>query len=283
MVSLVCEDLAQSDNVAEVIRSVGPALVMTPLLDGPQLASRWAARYASVFADDPGSAVLTLTSFGLGQRCRPRGMDPCPVIALWKDPARGAREVPLEPGAQGVMVTVCIDNAARRSADGRWPVDNATDLFDVAVYQVHAAATAPRSPAPPTGKPAPPLLETGDLTILTGWAEGMAEALATVPDRALALLADAAPGASWRAALGISQPSPRLTQAIERLSLPVRAAAPTTGRLAFDAVLAATAQEDQPGEQELDALTCRVLRSALEQLRVRHARNNTDYHRAKSQ
>jgi hypothetical protein len=67
----MCEDLAQSDNVAEVIRSVGPALVITPLLDGPQLASRWAARYASVFADDPGSAVLTLTSFGLAQRCRP--------------------------------------------------------------------------------------------------------------------------------------------------------------------------------------------------------------------
>ena len=48
VVSLVCEDLAQIDGVAELIRSVGPTLVLTPLLDGPQLSSRWAARYASV-------------------------------------------------------------------------------------------------------------------------------------------------------------------------------------------------------------------------------------------
>jgi hypothetical protein len=52
LVFLVCEDLAQIDNVAEVVRSVGPTVIYTPLLDGPQLSSRWAARYASVFADD---------------------------------------------------------------------------------------------------------------------------------------------------------------------------------------------------------------------------------------
>jgi hypothetical protein len=34
MVSLVCEDLAQIDDVAELIRSVGPTVVITPLLDG---------------------------------------------------------------------------------------------------------------------------------------------------------------------------------------------------------------------------------------------------------
>jgi hypothetical protein len=72
MVSLVCEDLAQIDDVAEVIRSVGPTLVVTPLLDGPQLTSRWSARYASVLADDPGSTILTLTSFGMAERCRMR-------------------------------------------------------------------------------------------------------------------------------------------------------------------------------------------------------------------
>ena len=143
-VSLVCEDLAQSDNVAEVIRSVGPTLLVTHLLDGPQLASRWSARYASVFADDPGSAVCTLTSYGLVQRCRPQGMDPSPVVALWKAPGRGAREIPLEPGAQGVLLTACADRAIRRSADGRWPVDNATDYFDVAVYQVRAPGRTPR-------------------------------------------------------------------------------------------------------------------------------------------
>jgi hypothetical protein len=72
LVALVCEDLAQNgDGAAELIRSVGPTVVLTGLLDGPQLASRWAARYASVLADDPGSAVLTLTSYGMVQRSRP--------------------------------------------------------------------------------------------------------------------------------------------------------------------------------------------------------------------
>jgi hypothetical protein len=71
-VSLVCEDLAP-DDVAQVIRSVGPTIVLAGLLDGPQLPSRWGARYASVLADDPGSGVLTLTSFGLTQRSRPAG------------------------------------------------------------------------------------------------------------------------------------------------------------------------------------------------------------------
>ena len=73
LVCLVCEDLAQHDDVAEVVRSVGPTLVFTPLLDGPQLTSRWAARYASVLADDPGSAVATLSAYGMVQRCRPPG------------------------------------------------------------------------------------------------------------------------------------------------------------------------------------------------------------------
>ena len=72
---LVCEDLAQNDDVAEVIRSVGPTLVVTPLLDGPQLTVRWAARYASVLADDPGSVVATLSAYGMVQRCRPYGED----------------------------------------------------------------------------------------------------------------------------------------------------------------------------------------------------------------
>src|SRR5215472_110884 len=127
LVFLVCEDLAQIDNVAEIVRSVGPTAIFTPVLDGPQLGSRWAARYASVFADDPGSAVITLTSYGMVERSRPRGRDSSPVIGLWKDPVRGLREIPLEPGAQGVLLTVCGDRTTRRSADGRYPVDNVTE------------------------------------------------------------------------------------------------------------------------------------------------------------
>ena len=146
IVSLVCEDLAQNDDVAEVIRSIGPTIVSTALLDGPQLTSRWSARYASVLADDPGSAVLTLTSFGMAQRSRPSGHVSSPVIALWKDPARGSREISLEPGAQGVLLTVCGARATRRSADGRWPVDSGTHYFDVAVHQIRASDARSRSP-----------------------------------------------------------------------------------------------------------------------------------------
>ena len=43
-------NLAQ-DDVAAVIRSVRPTIVVAVLLDGPQLGSRWGARYASVLAD----------------------------------------------------------------------------------------------------------------------------------------------------------------------------------------------------------------------------------------
>ena len=105
LASLVCEDLAQTDEVASVIRSVGPMIVVTPLLDGPQLSSRWAARYASILADDPGSAVLTLTSFGMAQRSRPPGHNPSPVVALWKGPGQQAREIPLDPGAHGILLS----------------------------------------------------------------------------------------------------------------------------------------------------------------------------------
>jgi hypothetical protein len=63
--SLVCEDLAHIDDVVELLWAVGPTLVVALLLDGPQLASRWAARYASVLADNLGSPVLTLTSYGM--------------------------------------------------------------------------------------------------------------------------------------------------------------------------------------------------------------------------
>ena len=73
LVAVVCEDLARLDEVAELIRDVGPTLVVTILLDGPQLASRWTARYAGVLADDPGTAVLTLTANGMVERSRPDG------------------------------------------------------------------------------------------------------------------------------------------------------------------------------------------------------------------
>jgi hypothetical protein len=195
--SLICEDLAQSDDVAEVVRSVGPTAIHTPVLDGPQLNSRWAARYASVFADDPGSSVITLTSYGMAQRSRTHGRDSSPVVALWKDPVRGLREIPLESGAQAILLTLCGDRATRRSADGRRPVDNVTEYFDVAVYQVRVgAARLQLSNLQPTPL-APRALESDELTVLTGWAQALAEALAYDPECVEALLVDAQGNTQW--------------------------------------------------------------------------------------
>jgi hypothetical protein len=270
LVSLVCEDLGQTDSVAEVIRSVGPTVVFTPLLDGPQLNSRWAARYASVLADDPGSAVLTLTSFGMVQRSRPQGRDSSPVVALWKDPVRGLREIRLETGSQGVLLTLCGNRATRRSADGRCPVDNATEYFDVAVHQVHASNAGSGLLNSQLEMLAPRVLEADELTMLTGWAQAVAEALAYAPECVEPLLADARAGAPWRAALRIAEPSPQLSEAIRFMSQAVRAVTPAGREPTLDA-LHIPCRKGRPDEHGLEALVRRVLRSMLEQVRTRQA------------
>jgi hypothetical protein len=116
---LVCEDLARPDPVSDVIRAVAPSLVVGLLLDGPQLASRWSARYASVLADDPGCSVLTLTSLGMVQRCRPPGFEPSRMIALWKDAYRGLQQIELAPDSHAVALTAHTRRTQPISADGR--------------------------------------------------------------------------------------------------------------------------------------------------------------------
>ena len=88
-------DLAQPDPVASIIRQVGPSLVIGLLLDGPQLAERWPARYASVFADDPGCA----------DRSRQFGHPASLVILkeLQRDPVKGR---PLHADFQAISTRV---------------------------------------------------------------------------------------------------------------------------------------------------------------------------------
>jgi hypothetical protein len=268
LVALVCEDLAQNDDVAQLIRSVGPTSVITVLLDGPQLTSRWAARYASVLADDPGSAVLTLSSFGMVERSRPHDREASPVIALWKDPTTGVREIPLEPGAQAVLLTLCMDRAPRYSADRRWPVDNTTSCYNVAVHQVRASGAGS---GPPPSRPTAstePALGDKELTILTAWAEAVSEAAAYTPQRVDALLAEARAGATWRAELRLPEPGPRLSDALESLERLVRLAPTPAGAALFDELLT-DASEDHPDEGTLDRLVRRVLLSMLEERATR--------------
>jgi hypothetical protein len=269
LVSLVCQDLAENDDIASLLRSVGPTVVFAVLLDGPQLGGRWAARYASVLADDPGSAVLTLTSFGMVQRCRPHRREASRVIALWKDPATGVREIALEPGAHGVLVTVCMGRAPRRSADGRRPVDTGTYAYEAALVQISAAergstdSSAPREP-----REARHLLDGEDLTVLTAWAEAIAETLSYAPVRLDELIGDMRSGAGWRAAMSLPEPSEELDEALEAMAGIARGVVPVDGEGVFDALLVATGEEPT-GEDRLHGLARRVLLSMLEQRRTR--------------
>jgi hypothetical protein len=121
MAVMICEDLARQDPVSELVRAVGPTLVIALLMDGPQLTSRWSARYATVLADDPGSSVLTLTSLGMTSLCRPVNVSVCSrAVALWKDArSGGAIEISLPDGAAGLVLNLTIQDVEEWTADGR--------------------------------------------------------------------------------------------------------------------------------------------------------------------
>jgi len=267
LASLVCEDLAQIDDVAEILRSVGPTVVLALLLDGPQLSARWSARYASVLADDPGSAVMTLTSYGMAQRSRPQGREASAVVALWKDPSRGTREIPLEAGAHAVLLTTCGGRGSRRTVDGRRPVGNVTDWFNVGVSQIRAAPAGSGPPPSIPHRPTPQLLDIDEVTILTSFAQALAEAVDSAPDRVEDVLADAPAGAPWRAELGIVEPSTALGGAFAAITRATREVPPTESAPTLDALISALdSARDQEG---IDRLARTVLRSALEQRRFR--------------
>ncbi|MFC5262758.1 hypothetical protein ACFPJ1_11645 [Kribbella qitaiheensis] len=270
LVALICEDLAQIDDVAEVIRSVGPTIVVTPLLDGPQLSSRWAARYASVLADDPGSAVLTLTSLGMAQRSRPPGESPSAVIALWKDSTRGVREITLEADAQAVLLTASADRATRRTVDGRRPIASGSELFNMSVFQVRAASVGSQPTAPAAGATPRPRIDTGELSVLTSWAEASANALAFAPERIDDVVADAQASAPWRAELNLPEPSARLAKAIHAMFDSLSDAIDTAETQDLDALVSAM-QNNSTGRPAPDAITRLVLRSALEHGQARLA------------
>ena len=245
---------------------------MTPLLDGPQLSSRWGARYAGVLADDPGSAVLTLTPFGMAQRSRPPGHHPSPVVALWKGPGQNIHEIPLERGAHGILLSATVGPAVRRSFDGRRPGHDGSEFHGVSAHQIRASSTRTRPPHAPVGPPPRPMLTADELTILTSWAEAMAEALAFAPASVEALTAEAQPGARWRNELRICEPSPRLCHAINRMAQTARTAAAGGDPPLETALLAA--EDSQPDQPAFDRLARAVLLSALQQRQTPPTRQN---------
>jgi hypothetical protein len=157
-----------------------------------------------------------------------------------------------------------MERATRRSADGRWPVDNGTACFDVAVHQIDAAAVPSRSSPRASRTASRRVLEGDDLTVLTGWAEGVAEALAHDPGRTVAVVADARPDAPWRTAMRLAPPTGRLVDAIDSLGRLVLA----NGELTYDAMLAAAGREPED-EEPLDRMVRRALLSMLEKRQTR--------------
>jgi hypothetical protein len=203
-------------------------------------------------------------------RSRPHNREAARAIALWKDPTTGVREIPLEPGADAVLLTVCMDRATRYSADRRWPVDNSTSCYHVAVHQVRpsSARAGPRPTRASTSTE--PALNVDELTILTAWAEGLSEAAAYAPRRIDALLGEARGGATWRAELGLPEPSRRLSDALESLARLVSATGAPAGEPLLDELLTGVS-EDRIGESTLDRLVRRVLLSMLEERATRES------------
>jgi hypothetical protein len=122
---MICEDLARVDPCQELLRAVGPNLVVALLMDAPQLATRWPARYATVLSDDPGSSVLTLTSralmtrqhlLGLRKSKRPKDR----IVALWRDDHYGiARPLECPHDCHGVWLKLWSSRVVDISLDGR--------------------------------------------------------------------------------------------------------------------------------------------------------------------
>lgn len=121
--SLICEDLARNDPARSVIESVGPNLVISLLMDGPQTKDRWSARYATVLAEDPGSSVLSITSFGLIDRSnRFFNLDkPEKSFALWRDDER-EKSIELDDSSHAVAISLTEFPSSDVTMDGR--VDN---------------------------------------------------------------------------------------------------------------------------------------------------------------
>lgn len=118
--TLICEDLARPDPIANLVRAVGPNLVVALLMDGPQLSSRWPSRYGTVLAEDPGCSVLTVSPRGMVRLSRPRGMPASNVVALWKDAHSGEPiEISLPDGHQAIVLSLTRVWKEEFSADGR--------------------------------------------------------------------------------------------------------------------------------------------------------------------
>ena len=119
LATLICEDLARTDPAMSAIRAVGPNLVIALLMDGPQLAVRWPGRYATVLAEDPGSAVLSFTCAAMVDRSNWLEAKPARSIGLWRDGAGRTQEIGLPNDALAMMLTLQSKKKHQNTLDNR--------------------------------------------------------------------------------------------------------------------------------------------------------------------
>lgn len=117
---LVCEDLARQEPVAQAVRAIGPNLVISLLLDGPQIAPRWPGKYAAVLSDDPGSSVLSVTALGMTQRATGLGHEPSKDIALWSEPGKPSETLQVSSKSGALLIELELESTKMWSLDGQF-------------------------------------------------------------------------------------------------------------------------------------------------------------------
>ncbi len=117
--TLICEDLARIDPCQTVIRSLGPNLVFALLMDGPQINGRWPERYAMSLADDPGSSVLSVTSFGLVERSNHSYGSNERSLGLWRGNGQGTESIVLPLDCKAMVLNLSCETRVEHSLDGR--------------------------------------------------------------------------------------------------------------------------------------------------------------------
>lgn len=117
---LVCEDLARQEPVAQAVRAIGPNLVISLLLDGPQIAPRWPGKYAAVLSDDPGSSVLSVTALGMTQRATGLGHEPSKDIALWSEPGKPSETLQVSSKSGALLIELELESTKMWSLDGEF-------------------------------------------------------------------------------------------------------------------------------------------------------------------
>jgi len=134
--SFICEDLARQDPIADLIRTVAPSLVVTILMDGPQTRERWAAKYASVLSEDPGCAVIALSSYGMVKRSQSSHGKTSHSIALVNDCNGSAKEIEMHEDEKGVLISLCLSPGNETLADGRCETGYTNSLVVGAIHHL---------------------------------------------------------------------------------------------------------------------------------------------------